>query len=116
MQNPAAQQLTLFDIDEPERIARRTDPQTSHDAAAEQLPRIGKSQADVLAVIRRSASALTANEAAEIARRSTANNSRMCETYRKRLGELERKGLVRVVGVRACGVTGKRVQMYEAVR
>lgn len=99
------QQLTLFDDTKPE--AAQPEPEQ---------PKLTKSQREVLSVLRRSVSALTANEAAEIARRSTADNAHMCETYRKRFKELERKGLIRVVGMRSCGVTGHRVQMYEAIQ
>lgn len=104
-------QLSLFEDDQ--RLARVSDPDTSKAAAAEITPKLGQKQQEVLAVIRRSRSTLTANEAAEVARRS-AHGKCMSETYRKRLGELERMGLVRVVGKRACCVTGKTVQHYEA--
>jgi len=99
------QQLTLFDDTKPE--AAQPEPEQ---------PKLTKSQREVLSVLRRSVSALTANEAAEIARRSATENPKMAETYRKRFKELERKGLIRSVGSRSCGVTGHRVTMYEAVR
>lgn len=112
-----AMQRSLFDeIDlEPEpKLARDGDPETSHAAADEIAPKLGKVQLEVLSVFRRSMSSLTANEAAEVARRSTRDNAKMCETYRKRCGELERKGLLRCVGKRTCNITGKQVQHYVA--
>jgi len=100
------QQLTLFDMRE-----NRT---PAEDGEADTV--LTESQREVLCVLRRSLSALTANEAAEIARRSATENPKMAETYRKRFKELERKGLICAVGSRSCGVTGHRVTMYEAVR
>ena len=109
-------QRSLFDdieINEP-KLARDSDPDTSHAAAEELAPKLGKVQMEVLSVFRRSASSLTANEAAEVVRRSTRDNATMCETYRKRCHELERKGLLRCIGKRTCLITGKVVQHYVA--
>lgn len=107
-------QNLLFDDDIAPSLARRRDPDTSQQAAEDLTPQLGRVQMEVLAVIRRSRSTLTANEAAEIARRCASMDGKLAETYRKRLGELERRGFVRVVGKRTCSITGKTVQAYTA--
>ena len=46
-------QHTLFDDERPAKIARDSDPETSHDAAAEMLPKLGKLEARLLAAFKR---------------------------------------------------------------
>lgn len=52
----------------------------------------------------------TANEAVE-----EFENPHYSESVRKRASECEALGTVRVVGTRACTVTGRSAQVYEAI-
>jgi len=105
------EQLTLFDD---ERISRKKDPQTSKQAAREMHTKLPKTQQALFAVFSRSVSALTANEAAEIAVKGLTDVRANVETFRKRTHELVRKGLIRECGTRCCLITGKNVAQYRA--
>lgn len=92
------------------QLARRTDPPTSHKAAAEvvasgTVSRMGQISYDELARQGPSTSS-------ELERGYGCSDGRL----RKRLPELRRQGRVRIVGVRKCSVTGKTAQVWEAIR
>ena len=89
-------QKTLFEVP----IARNSDKQTSHEAAAEIKPKMGILQAEFLRRLGRLAEA-TANEVA-------AGD----ESIRKRALELVRSGMIEEVGTRECKRTGKRATVY----
>jgi hypothetical protein len=106
---PSMIQYSLFDA--PTRIARRTDKETSHDAAAETDVKLGKLQSACLDVMRVSRTPMTATEVAETAAH---NRGGMQESYRKRLRELVRIGAAVECEPRECSITGKRATTYKA--
>jgi hypothetical protein len=104
------QQQTLFDN---ANLHRKTDPETSQMAAAELVDtgKLGKAQRAVLAGIRLSNYGHTAQEAAKL---SAAVYGGMTETYRKRVKELVKLGLIVECERRRCTVTGKVATTYRA--
>jgi hypothetical protein len=104
-------QQTLFDN---ANLHRKTDPETSQMAAAEIVDtgKLGKAQRRVLGYItRRCAMAVTAQEAAEAC---TVLFGGVSETYRKRVKELVKLGLIVECERRRCTVTGKVATTYRA--
>ena len=106
-------QRTLFDAEPQLKLARNADKATSHAAAAETIPKLPYLQQCCMIVIGRQPSPMTANEIGEAA--SNMFNG-MQESYRKRVHELVRAGLLREAGERVCRVTGKGATVYERVR
>lgn len=104
-------QKTLFDT--PAKLSRKSDPITSQKSAAEIERSLGLLQERCMIVLRISRVAMTANEIAERAARTY---GKQAESYRKRLHELVRDGLAIASGERRCGVSGKTVATYEAVK
>lgn len=107
-------QPSLFD-EQP--LSRNRDPQTSHIAAEQTAPKLNKLQERVLSVFGRGQE-LTAQEAARKCVEQFCTDRDVfanCESYRKRLHELERKGCVKVVGERYCLVTHRMAQAYERI-
>lgn len=107
-------QKTMFDEFDAQALCRPTDKQTSHDAAIRIALTQKLNQKQRQFVLRlgwhpRS----TANE---IAASCAHEFGGMPETYRKRAGELERAGWIRVVGSRVCRITGTRASVYEVVK
>ena len=84
-------------------IARINDPATSHQAAAEIVPKLVGLRAEFVARLKAIGSG-TANEVA-----------RGDESIRKRAKECERFGWIEVVGERRCRVTGKNAMVYRVV-
>ena len=105
-------QRTLFDAEPQPKLARNTDKSTSHAAAAEITPKLNRIQILCLQSVEWSdpRRPLTANE---IAANAVAYFGGMAETYRKRVHELVRAGLLREAGERVCRVTGKGATVYE---
>ena len=101
-------QLTFFDLP----ISRQSDPATSQLAASEIQGSLGTLQTRLLEAVA-SLSEPTANEAAQAA---VELHGGMAESYRKRMKELVRQGLVEVAGERQCWITGKTAQTYKVVR
>ena len=105
-----ARVLSLFDAP----TARRSDPQTSHEAAASVAgPALGSLRSDVLAVLESHASGCTCEEVhAEVVRTHprTKENS-----VARRLTDLVNAGLAVVSGTRR-GSSGRAVSVYQAVR
>ena len=103
-------QRTLFDASPEPKLARDTDKATSHSAAAETIPKLPYLQQCCMIVIGRQSRPMTANEIGEAA--SNMFNG-MQESYRTRVHELVRAGLLRKVGERVCRITGKGATVYE---
>lgn len=102
-------QLELFD-QKPAKLSRKSDPITSHEAAAETEPRINTLQFFVFDAIRKSSKPLTSNEAAiEAAKQYVA----AIETFRKRVRELVRLDLIEEAGERRCEITGKNAMTFR---
>jgi hypothetical protein len=74
--------------------------------------KLNAKQQELFAVFQRSASDLTANEAAQIAKRRFLDKT-MPETYRKRAHELVKKGLIEKTMRRRCWETGQICQAYR---
>jgi len=106
-------QLSLFDIADEPAIARKSDPVTSHAAAAEIRPILGKLQAAFLAALKDMGGTRTAREIAERARAMGLHGE--VESIRKRSGELEEMRFIRVVGVRRCEYTNRVAEVWELV-
>ena len=97
------QDLPLF------AYARKCDPATSRESAIDtKLVATGLRLVFVHSV--REHGPCTANEAVE-----SFENNHYAQSVRKRASECEALGLVRVIGTRACTVTGRSAQIYEVV-
>ncbi len=104
-------QLTLgFDV--PALISRKSDPITSQKSAAETEPHIETCEGQMLAVLRKAKSPLTAREAGRECERL--NSDHEADTYRKRISKMVRDGLAFEAGERRCDVSGKTVTTYAA--
>ena len=110
-------QGTLFPDERPAKIARDSDPETSHEAAAELLPKLGRLEARLLsAFCAFNGTPATAREAAEIAyrcHRCEPGEHTEADTYRKRYTGLLKKDRIEAVGTKVCRVTGKTVTAYQ---
>lgn len=99
------QQRTFFDDEhdldlQTKKLARRTDPQTSRDAAAEL--KINALQADALDAVRRHPGS-TARELAAI---------EGWDVW-KRISELADAGMIRETGVRKCTISGRKARTWQ---
>lgn len=90
-------QLNFFD----DLPARRSDPATSKIAAEEVEPRLSGYRL-VFANRLLTLGAATAQEVAQ-----------GCESIRKRAKELQRRGIIEVVGTRPCRITGRTASVYR---
>ena len=107
-------QGTLFDDERPAKIARDSDPETSHTAAAELLPKLGRLEARLLSAFKKWPK--TAREAAEDASRlfnCLSGEHTETDTYRKRYTGLLKKDRIESAGTKVCRVTGKTVTAYK---
>ncbi len=117
-------------------LARRSDPDTSHQAANLKQHTLGKDQQDVLDLIRRHP-ARTATELGAILREETImalarehadetvahfatiladiNVNRLYQLPNKRTPELHRLGLIEVLEERACEITGRQARTWRAL-
>lgn len=100
--------------DQPVALARKSDPPTSHQAAAEIGGKLGYCAAGMLDAFRYLGEA-TASEAAKLASDAEVVEGRptAAESYRKRAGELERAGRIAVTGTRKCRVSGKQARTFK---
>jgi len=107
-------QKQLFDDERPPKIARDSDPKTSHDAAAEMPPKLSALESRMESVWRQNGP-LTANEAAEIAvlTEYTETLGANHETFRKRYTGLLNKFRIVADGKKQCNVTGKLATVYR---
>jgi hypothetical protein len=103
-------QRTLFDP--PPNIARKSDPQTSQQSAAETEKKLGRYKAVFLQSLRHLKSA-TANE---VAQDCVLLNGGVTESYRKRAKELLTDGLIEECGERRCEITGKNCRTFSTER
>lgn len=103
-------QLSLFDVGDEPAIARASDPATSHAAAKEIRPCVGKLQAAFLAALKDIGKPATAREVGE--RAKAMGLVVEAESVRKRSAELERMRMVKMVGVQRCTVTGKLAEGF----
>ena len=86
-------------------LARSTDPETSHKVAADIAKdgSVGRLQQLVIDTLIAHGRSLTANEVSDKAG---------VPNLHKRMAELERRGLIRVTGVRRCEVSKREAQTY----
>lgn len=89
--------------------ARRSDPATSN-LSAVATKQVATGLRAVFAHQVAKHGPCTANEAVE-----QFENNHYAQSVRKRASECEALGTVRVVGTRACTVTGRSAQVYEAI-
>lgn len=110
-------QRTFFD-DESDKMARDSDPETSHMAADETPVSYARSVAlKAMDNLLLSYADATANEiAAAGLRQMDVNRPLSTETIRKRVHELVRTGKLVLCGKRPCRVTGKMCQTYQLGR
>ena len=117
-------QLDLFDNPKPAKapaIARRTDPVTSHKAAAEMAPKLRGLKKLFYETLKKWGNIpRTANEvAARVYQYHSGetfeNVGAKRESLRKRAGELVKAGLIRECGDRPCRVNGKQATTYEVI-
>jgi hypothetical protein len=103
-------QRTLFDN---ANLHRKSDPETSQMAAAElvDMGKLGKAQRVMLHYIGSFAFGRTAQESAT---HCALQHGGMTETYRKRVKELVKLGLIVECERRRCTVTGKVATTYRA--
>jgi hypothetical protein len=99
-------------------IARETDPNPSHVAAAQVRCGLSQMQATFVGILRASTNPMTAAEVAAAAFPDLDEPHAMCkrETLRKRASELVKRGWIRIVGERACAVNGNVASVYEVVQ
>ena len=97
-------QGTLFGQDSVKQLARRNDPQTSKDAAASDKRRLYEAMKAVCGSVPN----FTAPEAAQ---RAAMLHGGTAESYRKRVHELQRDGVIRLTGDRRDGC-----RVWESVR
>ena len=108
----AMTQPNLFDCDGPPRLqdfkrpARATDPPTSHEAADDIEPKLGKLAERML---HQFLQPRTANEAAELCVSKYPDNTNL-ESYRKRRGDLGK--LIEKVCTKTCEVTGHKADAF----
>lgn len=99
---------TRYDDDRPTEaipLARGTDPQESHDAAAEIAPRLGELQADVRELVR-------IYPGRTVSELSMIDHDRDPRRIGRRMVELERLGLIHRGEARICKVTGYRAATW----
>ena len=96
-------QRTLFEIQpEPPRLARRSDPNTSHESAAKTLRQLGAKHAEVLAIMESHDRPMLANDI-----RFDAH---------KRMKELIARNLVEVCGEAFDETTRRTAKLYRRVQ
>ena len=106
-------QPSLFDLPSaPPPLARKSDPETSQQAANHATAKLSSSQSIFIGVLRSAVGPLTASEIGSIAAKTCGANS---ETIRKRAKELLDAGRIRLAGTKICGVTRQNAQAYLVV-
>lgn len=98
-------QLDLFDNPQ---LSRRTDKPTSHSAGESTRNKLGLLKKRCLWVI--NDRELTASE---VAQEATQYYGGIAESYRKRMKEMVRDGLIEELPPRECSVTGKNATVYK---
>jgi len=107
-------QQHLFDDERPAKLARDSDPDTSHAAAADILPKLSVLEQRMLWTFR-SDGPCTANEAAVIAEDDYLHEKvkANAETYRKRYDALLKKSRIKADGKKRCNISGKLATVYR---
>lgn len=93
------------------KLARTSDPITSHEAAAGIGPKLTVRAKQFLEGLEKLGQA-TANE---VAVSVAGGNIGLVGSIRRRASDLDEIGLIRVCGRRVCRITGKVVSLYELV-
>ncbi|XZE18781.1 hypothetical protein SH449x_004086 [Pirellulaceae bacterium SH449] len=93
-------------------LHRTNDPETSIAAAEDILPRLNQRCRQFLTALR----VLKQATAKEAAMHACPGNYAQCETVRRRASDLQRMGLIVIVGQRACKISGKTSSVYEEVK
>jgi hypothetical protein len=101
-------QLTLFD--RPHKRARSADPETSHKASADIDCKTAKLKAACLDILGMTPEPMTANELGISAAIVHGGDP---QSYRKRMHEIVREGLVVIAGKRPCETSGKKCMTYK---
>lgn len=99
------EQLSLLD---PRRLARRSDPETSHDGAVSIVADLPRLQREALALVRANPNR-TASELSQIAGHTDPRR------INRRLGELEERGALIRGDARPCSVSGRLAHAWRAV-
>ncbi len=89
-----------------ERLARHSDPGTSHEAAASIRPKLSNLQARTLTLV----AAWPDHTATELSKKAGTGDPRV---HNRRLTELRRAGRIVISGSRKCEVTGRRASTYR---
>ena len=107
-------QQHLFDDERPAKLARDSDPDTSHAAAADILPKLSVLEQRMLWTFR-SDGPCTANEAAVIAEDDYLHEKvkANAETHRKRYDALLKKSRIKADGKKRCNISGKLATVYR---
>lgn len=104
-------QLQMFNEQSASKFRRRTDPETSQQSARGIAPKVGTVKAKVLEFAKGMTEPFTACEIAESL--YSVDKSKRAETYRKRVRELQRAGLLKESGERECKITGSNATTFE---
>lgn len=88
------------------RLFRESDPQTSRLAANAVVGKAGSFRAEFVARLAKMPNGGTAREIAS-------SPSGVDESIRKRASELEKAGVIEVVGVKKCSTSGKMANVYQ---
>lgn len=104
-------QHDLLEWAEARALARSNDPQTSVAAAGRIAPKAAGYRAMFVEGCRRCGGRATAKEAAN----TVSEDPEIVDTVRKRAKECVDRGFVRVVGKRACEITGQPASVYEVI-
>lgn len=97
-------------------LARNSDPETSHIAAEAIKQKLGTLQKGMLDAIRDANSKGVEPTSEEAARIACLANGGSKDSYRKRVGELERMGYIVHTGKKRCPVTRHQARTFKAVK
>lgn len=103
------QQVTQTTLDFDRPLARHTDPQTSHAGQSHVAPKLSQLHQRFVSVVAEHGPMTAAEVAAECVKRYGG----LSESSRKRAGELVRRGLIEVCGIKKCSVTNCVAQVYR---
>lgn len=93
-------------------LARASDPDTSHEAARDMLKNLGERHRQVMDEVYKCYSDGTRFTALEVATGAARRAGGITDSYRRRVTELEQKGLLADAGEKRCPVSGKRVKAF----
>lgn len=93
-------------------LHRTSDPETSVEAAAGIVPKLNNRCRQFLEALK----ALGQATAKEAGMHACPDDYAQCETVRRRSSDLQRMGVIVIVGQRVCRISGKKASVYEAVQ